>query len=229
MRRFMFVGLVATAALVGIAATSGEAQAKSKLKNLGFKVYWSLLTAEQKIEAKEIIADHLAATAPDRLRLAARVVRYKGDVAEVLTKEQRRKIGRFKAVVKRLPEARRKALLVKFLDRTDRALLAERIESLGTATPEKRVEIGIQILDQVHNAWKAVLVDRIGLTEEQARKIDVLWSDLKKETDPIAVRLAKARAAVIEKGKAILDEEQLQKLEKVKEAVLPRVLDFIRG
>jgi hypothetical protein len=225
----MIVGLVATAGLLGIAATGGEAHAASKLKNLGFKVYWSLLTAEQKEEAKEIIADHLADTATDRLKFAARVLEYKADVADVLTKEQRIALGKYKAVAKRLPERKRKALLVKFLDRLDRALLAERLESLDGATPEDRVAIGVRILDQVHEGLKAALVERIELTDEQARKIDLLWSDVKKDLEPVALRLAKARAAVIEKGTGLLTDEQKTKLEKVKETVAGKVVAFIRG
>ena len=232
MRKLMITGLVAVVAFVGIAATGqkvAEARTKHGLKALGFKVYWTLLTAEQKEQAKEIIADHLADTQADRLRAAARLIEYRADVADVLTKEQREQLARLKKVIRRLPENKRKALLVRFLNRTDRALLATRVESLDGATPEQRVETGLLILDQVHDALKAALVERVSLTEEQARKIDALYSDTKDDLKPIAVRLATQRAAVIEKGIGILTEEQRAKLTKVKETVTEKVLAFIRG
>jgi len=231
-RKLIITGLVAAVAVVGLAATSGkvaEARTKQSLKALGFKAYWSLLTAEQKEQAKEIIADHLSDTRTDRLRFASRLLEYKADVADVLTKAQRGETRAAQAGGRRLPEHRRKALLVKFLNLTDRALLAARVESLDGATPEQRIETGIQILDQVHDALKAVLVERVGLTALQSRKIDALYFDATKDLKPVAVRLAKKRAAVIKKGLAILSEPQRKRLGEIKETITEKVLGFLKG
>jgi len=141
MPKIVVTGLVAAVAVVGVAANDGNvasAQTGKGLRAFGLKVYWSLLDETQKDEAKEIISDHRAETAADRLRAASRLLRYRADVAEVLTKEQREKLVRLRRVVTRLPEAKKRALLEKLLRRTDRNLLADRLESLDGAGPEAR-------------------------------------------------------------------------------------------
>ena len=76
--------LVAVALLagVGIAGPWGTAVGDT-IKAKMLKYYWSLLTDDQREVMKEAVADHLAATAPDRLRVAARLVGLKAEVVEI--------------------------------------------------------------------------------------------------------------------------------------------------
>ena len=225
------IGALGVALLMVLIVTTGAfaGDGKGGLKALGMKVYWSLLDAGQKEEAKTIIADHLAETGPDRLRAASRLIRYWADVTEVMTKEQRLKAVRFREVVKKLPKERRIALLNRLLDRTDRAALAGLIEQSSSAAPEDRLEVGIEILDLVHDALLAAGVERWGLTADQTAKIEVLYEEMKQDLRPVALRLARARAEAVRRGTAILDEEQKAKLDTFKDAVLDKVLTFIRG
>ena len=73
-------------AIVALAADrAGGARHERGLRSLGLKAYFGILTEEQKVAAKEIVADHLAATQADRLAAAARFLEYRANVAAVLT------------------------------------------------------------------------------------------------------------------------------------------------
>lgn len=231
MRNAMLMGLVLVLG-AGTAAATGrfdDARGKAGLKALGFKVYWSLLDDGQKAEAKEIVADHLAATGPDRLAAAARLLRYRADVAALLTKEQRAKALKIAFTVKKLPKERRIALLDRLLDKTDRAALANRLEGLIDASPEARVGGGLDVLDQLHALLLAEAATRLGLTADQTARIDALYRELRTDIEPIALRLAQAKDDAVRKGLSILDETQKAKLELVKDAVIEKVLAFLRG
>ena len=212
------------------AAVAAEKQGRAKgLKALGLKFYWSLLDEGQKEQAKEIAADFLADTASDRLAAMSRLLRYKSDVAALLTKEQRKTAGKIKAIVKKLPEEKRKALFEEILNGTDRQALAERIERHASATPEDKVTIGFEILDQVYEALEPKLSEKLTLSRQQLLELRGLYEELKKDLRPLAVRLEKAKAAAKEKGLSILSAEQRAKVERFKETVTEKVLAFIRG
>jgi Spy/CpxP family protein refolding chaperone len=233
-RTIVTVALVAVVALAGTTAAVGaekygQAKRAGGLKALGFKVYWSLLDSEQKDQAKEIISDFLAETASDRLSALSRLIKYKADVADVLTKEQRRKAGKIRWAVRQLPEEKRKALIDEVLDGTDRQALADRVERHASASPEDKVAIGLEILDQVYEAVEPRLAEKLSLTREQRDRIKELFTELKTDLEPVAIRIEKAKAEAVRKGISILDEEQRGKLEKFKEDVSEKVLAFIRG
>ena len=93
--KIKLIGAVLACVLVGTAAIGAERAANRRfeggLKALGFKAYWSLLDEDQQGEAKAIIKDHVARTAPDRMEALSIMVRFRGEVARVLTVEQRLK------------------------------------------------------------------------------------------------------------------------------------------
>ncbi|MHC4472846.1 MAG: hypothetical protein ACYTDY_00700 [Planctomycetota bacterium] len=233
-RKITALVAVAVVALAGTTAAVaaekyGQARQAGGLKALGFKVYWSMLDEGQKEQAKTIISDFLAETAPDRLAAFGRLVRFKADVAEVLTVEQRKKAGKIRSAVKKLPEERRKALVDEILDGTDRQALADRVERHASASPEDKVTIGLEILDQLYDVVEPRLAEKLALTKDQRDRIRVLYDGLKRELRPAAVRIEKAKAEASRKGLGILDAEQREKLERFKESVTEKVLAFIRG
>ena len=223
--------VVITAVLMsGAAAEAGrEAGNRGSLKKLGFKFYWSLLDADQQMQAKEIIADHLAGTAADRAAAAARVARYRADLVGLLTHVQIRKAARIKRVMKALPRQKRLAVFDRLLDKTDRAGFTDRVSRIVDAGPEDRVRIGFELLDQVVDMYLSAYGPRIDLTREQETRIRELYAELKADLTPIALRLSTARAQVIVDAKAILTDEQREKVGKFKDTVLEKVLAWLRG
>jgi hypothetical protein len=226
--RAIAAGLVVVTLLAGATALAGDGLARGA-KHLGLRACWSLLTAEQKAEAKEILAEHLAATAPDRLVALARVVKFKAEVAAVLTPEQRVQAGKLGWAVRRLPRERKVALLDELLDGTDRTALADRVESLDAAAPADRVKLGLAILDQVVEVLTPKLVEKLALTAEQVEGIRTLYAEAKADLEPVAVRLAKARALAVRRGLSILTGEQRARLTERKEGFLSKVVAFLRG
>ena len=123
-RKIAALSALAVLVLAGFTVATGqerlaETRRSHGLKALGFKVYWSLLDDGQKGEAKEIISDFLAETAPDRLAVLSRVMRHKADVAALLTKEQRVQAGKIGAMVRKLPKEKRHELVDRLLEGTD--------------------------------------------------------------------------------------------------------------
>jgi hypothetical protein len=227
-RKLLSLGLLVAVFLAG-AANAAEAGTKKNLKRLGFRAYWHLLDAEQKQEAKRLVVENLLDTAADRLRCAARIVEYRADVVEVFSRRQLVKLGRMRHVVRHLPEFGKRRLLSRFLDRTDRELLAMRIGKMAGAGPEERVDLGFLVHDQLHAAMIEALKKRVELSDEQARRLGVLYADLKDDLRPAAIRLESARQETVRKGLALLTDAQRRKLERFGEFVLDRVLAFVRG
>jgi hypothetical protein len=228
-RKWKIAAVTLVSVLVLGTAAAVAAPRAGGLEEIGQKVYWSLLTDGQKAEAKAIAADYLADVAPDRLGAAARLMRLKADVAGVLTKEQRIEAGKLGWIAKNLPKEKRREHFAELLASTDREALAGRVEKLQAATPEERVTLGIEIIDQIYDAAEPKLAARLSLTEEQRRQIRVLVGAAKTDLQPVAVRLATAKAAAVAKGLALLDTEQKKKLDSFRDGVRAKILSFIRG
>jgi hypothetical protein len=229
-RRLLSIGLIGAVLLAGMATLNrAEAGTKKSLKKLGFRAYWSLLDAGQRQEARKLVVENLIGTAADRLRCAARILEYRADVAEVLTPDQRRKIGKLRHVVRHLPEFRKRRLPSRFLGETDRELLAERIGKMAAAGPEERVDLGFLVHGQLHEAMISALEGRIELSEEQIGRLRDLYADLTEDLRPAAVRIETARQETVRKGLALLTERQREKLERIGKFISDRVLAFVRG
>jgi hypothetical protein len=224
--------LAVVLALAGTTVAVGEtraARAHCGLRAAGLKAYWSVLRQDQKEPAKQLLVDHLAATAPDRMAAAARIMQYRADVAGTLTGDQRREAAAVLRAVGKLPEARRRALLDGILDGMDRASLADRVASLEGAAPEGKVDIVTGILDEVLAAVEVRLAEKLSLTGEQRRSIVALREQLVRDLRPVAVRLAGAREETKRKALALLDDGQRAELESRARDIRERVLAFIRG
>jgi len=233
-RTITILAVLAGVVLLGAtAASAGERAAASRrargLKALGLKVYWSLLREDQKADAKAVLADFLTDTAPDRLSAAARLLRFKADVAAVLTPEQRREAARMKRASQGLAGDERRAVLDRLLEGTDREALAARVERLAGAAPQAKVMTGLEILDQLYDVAEPAIAERLGLSPEQRERIRALYVGLKSDLTPVAVRLETAKAAATAKAVALLDDAQRTKLEQARESIAEKVLAFLRG
>jgi hypothetical protein len=231
--------LVIAVALVALGSTalaredgppSARAQAKAHgLEGLGLRAYWSVLREDQKSEAKAIIADHLARTASDRLAALAHCVQFKADVVALLTPEQRKAAWRLARLQRHTPRGERIAALDRLLDGTDRAALADEVESLGSATPEEKVRIGLAIHDRLYGLVEPKVAEALDLTPDQRDRLRDLYEGLKTDLEPIAVRIATAKAEDAQRGMALLDDQQRETLKRFGERVAGKVLTFIRG
>jgi hypothetical protein len=233
-RIHVFLAVLTIVALFGAtAAVAGERAAERRrargLKALGFKVDWSLLRDDQKDEAKEIIAEFLTDTAPDRLAALGRLVQFKADVAALLTPAQRREAARMHREGKQRTEEERRALADRLLSDTDRQALAARVERLAGATPEQKVTIGVEILDQVVEVIEPKVAERLALTTDQRDRLRTLYEELKVDLRPTAIRLETAKAEAVRQGVALLDDDQRAKLETFRDTVMEKVLAFLRG
>jgi len=225
---------VIAAALAGIvlagtalaADRAAEARFRGGLKALGFQ---AILDETQKEEAREILSDHLAATAPDRLSALSRLIRFRADVAAVLTEEQRRKAGKLRTIARKLPEAKRRRMADRLLDLTDRAALADLAERHEAAGPGEKVALGFRMLDLLVDALEADLRRKLTLTGGQVAEIRALWEELKTDLRPVADRLSVAKEEVKRRGLAILDAGQREKLQAFGDDLRTKILDFLRG
>jgi hypothetical protein len=223
---------VITLATIVLAATTVAIAAerdRNPLKKLGLKFYWSLLDADQQEQAKELLAVHLTETAADRTGAAARVLRFRAEVLEVLNHEQIRKAARIKKVMGALPKEKRAAVFDRLLDTTDRALFTERVERLAAAGPEERVRVGMELMDQLVDVTLAEYGPRLELSRDQELRIREAYSRLKTDLEPVALRLSAARARVTESALAILTAEQREKVGEFKDTVMEKVLGWLRG
>ncbi len=229
--KFVPIVVVITAVLMSGAMTDAGQNAKSRdsLKKLGFKFYWSLLDADQQMQAKEIIADHLAKTTADRLAAAALVVKFRADVAALLTLEQIKQAGKIRKVMKTMPRGKRAVVFDRLLGTTDRVAFTDRVSRIVDAGPEDRVRIGIELLDQMVDVYLAEYGPRLKLTREQETRIREHYAALKTDLKPVALRLSTARAKVIEEARAILTDDQRAKVGKFKDTVLQKVLAWLQG
>ncbi len=229
--KVVLITVVITAVLMsGAVADAGQdARSQGSLKKLGFKFYWSLLDADQQMQAKEIIADHLAKTTADRLAAAALVVKFKADVAALLTLEQIKQAGKIRKVMKTMPRGKRAVVFNRLLGTTDRAAFTDRVARIVDAGPEDRVRIGIELLDQTVDLFLAEYGPRVDLTREQETRIREHYAALKTDLKPVALRLSRARATVIEEALAILTDEQRAKVGKFKDKVLQKILAWLQG
>lgn len=225
-------GLALVAAAVASSAAFGAGdgwRARGGLRAIGLKAYWSVLREDQKDEAKEILADFLAATAADRSFATARLLDFRADVLALLGPEQIREAGRLRRAVAGLPRERRIELLDRLLDRTDRSGLADRVERLAGASPEQRVTLGFEILDLLLGAVLEELRPRLSLTAEQQASLRDLYGRLEEEIRPASVRIAAAKAEATRKALSLLDAGQRARLEQIRETVTAKVLGFLAG
>ncbi len=230
MRKLKVVVVAGAAVVLGAAAVALAAPRGFRgLEEIGQKAYWSMLSEGQREQAKDVALDFTALTAPDRFAAASRFLKLQSDVAQVLTLEQRREAAKLGWIAKSLPQEKRRELFSSILEGTDREALAQRVERLETASPEERVTLGIEIVEQVYGAAEPRLAERIGLTADQRGQIRGLVDAAKTDLQPIAVRLAQAKADATTKGLAILDATQRARLDGVRTEVRTRVLDFLRG
>ena len=226
--------LAVSAALLLAGATTASAKGRAAreargLRALGLQAYWSLLREDQKPAARAILGEHLAATAPDRLAAAARLLRFKADVAALLTTEQRKAAARLAQQVRGMSQEDRRDGFDGLLDQTDREALARRAEARVTATPEERVALGLEMLDQMYALVEPTLAERLTLTQEQRTTVRALYEALKTDLQPVGVRLEVAKAEAARAGVALLDAEQKAKFEAFVTDVRERVLGFLRG
>lgn len=198
-------------------------------EDLGLKAYWSVLNDTQKEQAKGIAADYLAETAPDRLATGARIMRFRADVATVLTVEQRKQVAaNWWAGRGRTPEEKG-ARLEHLLASMDRGAVADRVERMETATPEQRVTLAIELFDQFWAAAEPKVATDLKLTDDQLAKIRALAANAKSDVRPVAVRVATAKEQAKAKGLAILDESQRKRLDDARVSGRARLMAFIRG
>ena len=219
------VALLAGVGLAGPWGTGGGDGIKAKM----LAYYWSLLRDDQREVVKEAVADHLAATAPDRLRVAARLMELRADVVEVLSPDQRKKAAHLKQVMSRLPRDRRIGVIDRVLDGTDRGLLADRIERAADAGASGKLDLGLSILDQVLEALLLECRTRLDLTADQESRIAAAYERAKTDLRPALLRLSEAKEHLTRTGLGILDDDQRAKLDAAKEKVLSKVTAFIRG
>jgi hypothetical protein len=230
MSRRKIVGLVVAGVLLaGTAVAVAAPRGFRGLDEIGQKAYWSLLSEGQREQAKELALDYVAATAPDRLAAASRWFRLQADVATVLTQDQRREAAKLRWIGKNLPADKRREVFSSILDGTDREALAKRVERLEAASPEERVTIGIEILDQVYDAAEPRFAEKLGLTADQRARIRTLVGEARTDLVPVAVRLSQAKSGAVTKGLDLLDAQQRQRLDTVRTDVRTRVLAFLRG
>lgn len=198
-------------------------------RETGMRAYWSLLDDAQKAQAKEIAADYLAETAPDLYGLAARVLRLRGDVAAVLTVEQRREAVRLHAERRGWTQTERGARLERLLATMDRDAVARDVERLESAPPEERVTTVLDLLDRFRAAAEPGIVDALKLSADQVARIHALADEAKADVRPVAVRVVAARDAAKAKGLALLDASQRARLDEARATGRGRLLGVLRG
>ncbi|MCU0725806.1 MAG: hypothetical protein MUE73_08470 [Planctomycetes bacterium] len=206
-----------------------EAGGTKTLRKLGLKAYWSVLDDDQKTEAKKIGEKFLLETAADRLAVEARVMKFRADVTALLSVEQRRTAAKVFATLKKLDGERKKELFSKLLDRTDRAVLSERVDRISGASPPEQVELGLAIHDQLFEAYLGALAEKLALTADQQAAARALYDGLKADLKPTALRLAEEKSAAVRAALALLRPEQKEKLDSFREDLMGKVLDFLRG
>jgi hypothetical protein len=220
------VGLVVVGA--GAALAAPHRRGHDGVAALERRYYASLLRPEQRPQAKALLADFLAETAPDRDLAGSRLLRWRGEAAALLTIDQRKDAGGLGAFVAKMDAAARREGLDKLLDGTDREALATRVERLEAAAPDERVTIGLEILDQVYDVYEPVLAKRLTLTDEQRTKLRALFASAKDDLRPIAVRLELARVELYRKALALLDDDQRAKFAAFHADLRAKVLAFLR-
>lgn len=231
-RTIAFVAVVAVALLVAgtsALAREGARRRAQGWKALGLRAYWSLLSEEQQEQAKTLLIDHLAQTAPDRLSAAARLMRFKADVVTVLTPEQRVVAGRIHWLSKHRTREERLAAFDQLLEGTDRDALAALVERHVAAAPDAKVAIAFEILDRIWAVLEPKAVEVLGLGDAQQDRIRALYEDLKTDLEPVALRLETAKAEAVRAALAILDDDQRETLERFRTHILEKVLTFLRG
>jgi hypothetical protein len=218
--------LSAAGALVAGQANAGG---MGELRKLGLKAYWSVLDGEQKVEAKKIGEKFLLETAPDRLAVKARMLKFRADVTALLTVEQRREAVSVFGALKKLDREGKKEIFAKLLDRTDRAALADRVDRISGVSPPEQVDLGLAICDQLFAAYLEALAPKLALTADQQAQILALFDGVKADLKPVALRLAEARSVVLRAALSLLRPEQREKLDTFREDLMGKVLDFLRG
>ena len=208
---------------------AGRTGADQGWKGLGLRAYWSVLREDQKSEAKAIVADHLARTAPDRWAAAARAVQFRADVAAMLTPVQRKAAGRLAWARRHTPHAKRMVALARLLDETDRTALADEVASLASAAPADKVKIGLGIHGRLFDLVEPKLAVYLDLTSEQRSQLRELYAGLMADLGPIALRLETAKAEDARRGLALLDDEQRATLKDLGAGITEKVLAFLRG
>ena len=71
--------------------------------------------------------------------------------------------------------------------------------------------------------------ERLDLTDAQVEAIEGHYARFRRDIVPVAIRLAEARAAAVEKGMALLTPEQREKLETFGAEIRTKILDFLNG
>lgn len=221
-------GIVMLVAGAGAALAQAADRKAGGIEAIERKFYWSLLHADQKKAVETALADFLAESSPDRDLAASRLLKFRADATTLLSVEQRKDAGRVRWFVKHLTDVERREGLDRFLDGLDREALARRIERLDGASPEDRIAIGIEILDQAYDAGEPKLVEKLKLSEDQRAKLRALYSALKEDLKPIAVRLERAKADLRRTALALLDADQRQRFDAFHADLMAKVLAFVR-
>jgi hypothetical protein len=234
------------------------------------RFYVSLLRPDQQAQAKALLANFLAETAPDRDLAAARLLVWRSDATSLLSIEQRKNAGEIGSYLKHLdPTARWEGLAgccvpevshlgvveshglrlpfcqailravvqprcetcgtgFGLLDGTDREALARRVERLDGASPEDRITIELEILDQAYDVFEPALAKRVSCTDDQRAKLRALYAKAKDDLRPIATRLERAKVELRRSALALLDAEQSAKFSAFHAHLRAKVLAFIR-
>jgi len=222
------VGLVLVAG-AGAALAAPHRRGRDGVEALERRYYASLLRVEQHAPAKALLVDYLAQTAPDRDLAGARLLRWRGEAAAILTIEQRKDAGALAAFAATMDAAAKREGLDKLLDGTDREALAKRVERLEGATPDERVAIGLEILEQVYDTYEPVLAKRLTLTDDQRTRLRALLASAKDDLRPVAVRLDLAKVELHRRALALLDDDQRAKFAAFHADLRTKVLAFVRG
>jgi hypothetical protein len=230
--KWKLVGVAAAGLMLvvgaGAALAAPHRRGRDGVEALERRYYASLLRADQRPPAKTLLADFLAQTAPDRDLAGARLLRWRGEAAAVLTVEQRKDAGGLAAFVAKMDAAAKREGLDELLDGADREALAKRVERLDAATPDERVAIGLEILEQAYDVCEPVLAKRLTLTDDQRARLRALLASAKDDLRPIAVRLELARVELHRRALALLDDDQRARFAAFHADLRAKVLAFLR-
>lgn len=187
------------------------------------------LTSEQKAQLKEIGAEFMEETreyAPAMKEAGEKFFAALKAQWEALTDEQKTKATEFTGKMRSLPRSERFTMAMKLLGSVNMPAVATDVTAMLEAeTAEARVAAGEKLLWHAAGVIGSILETEVGLSKEQLESLGGEMRKMLDSTRENRVAIQRIVDTKLQAAAEVLTEEQLEKIEKIKQ----RVLSFCEG